>query len=416
LWQTSLLNSGETPAMNGCNQISPEAGVTSTPVIDRSAGANGTMYVVAMSVDSGSHYHQRLHALDLTTGAELLGGPTEISATYTGPGGAGTSTFDPGQHAERASLLLSDGIIYTTWTSHCDAPPYSGWVIAFSAASLARTATLNVAANSDNGPAIWMSGGGPAADSAGNVYLITANGDFDTTMDGNGFPNKGDFGNSFLKITHTASTLAVGDYFAQFDTVARSRADDDLGSGGLLLLPDMKDSTGTVRHLAVGTGKDTNIYLVDRDSMGKFNAGSNKIVQTLNGALPGGIWATPAFFNGTLYYGDVSGTLKAFGVTTAQISSSPKSQTSTSFGYPGTAPSVSANGTSNGIVWAHENTSPGVLHAYNASNLSLELYNSNQAANNKDQFGAGNKYITPVVADGKVFVGTTNSVAVFGLR
>ncbi len=416
LWQVSLLMSGDSPSDNhGCGQITPEIGVTSTPVIDRSAGANGTMYVVAMTKDTSGNYHQRLHALDITTGAELLNGPTEIAATYTATGGS-TSTFLPGQHAERASLLLSAGTLYTAWTSHCDGPPYSGWIIAFAQSSLAKTGTLNVAANSQNGPAIWMSGGGPAADSSGNVYLITANGDFDTTMDGNGFPNHSDFGNAFLKISSAGGALAVADYFAQKDTVAQSNMDHDLGSGGELLLPDMTDSTGKTRHLMVGAGKDTNIYLVDRDSMGKYNAGMNNIVQTVAGALPGGIWSTPAYFNGTLYYGDNSGTLKAFTIAAAKITATPQSQSATSFTYPGTAPSVSANGTSSGIVWAHENTSPGVLHAYDASNLAHELYNSNQASGNKDQFGPGNKYITPVVADGKVFVGTTNAVAVFGLR
>jgi PQQ enzyme repeat len=414
LWQVSVLKAGESPATNGCNQITPQIGVTSTPVIDRTAGASGTLYVVAMSIDGNSNYHQRLHALDITTGAELLGGPTDIAATYSGAG-ASLSTFNPAQHAERAGLLLSGGSVYTSWTSHCDVAPYSGWVIAFSAATLIRSGVLNVAASSQNGPSIWMSGGGPAADSAGNVYLITANGDFDTTMDANGFPNHGDFGNSFLKIASSANGLGVADYFSQHDTVARSNQDADLGSGGGLLLPDMNDSTGKVRHLMVGAGKDTNIYLVDRDSMGKFNSATNNIVQTLSGVLPGGVWSTPAYFNGMLYFGDVSGTLKAFSISAAKIVATPISQSPTSFVYPGTAPSVSANGTANGIVWAHENTSPGVLHAYDASNLAHELYNSNQAST-RDQFGPGNKYITPVVADGKVFVGTANSVAVFGLR
>jgi PQQ enzyme repeat len=411
MWQVSLLKSGESPATNGCNQITPEIGVTSTPVIDRAAGI---IYAVAMSVDGSSNYHQRLHALDITSGAELLGGPTDITASYTGSGAP--TSFNPAQHAERAGLLLSGGTIYTAWTSHCDVAPYSGWVIAFSASTLARSAVLNVAADSQNGPSIWMSGGGPAADSAGNVYVITANGDFDTTLDANGFPSHGDFGNSFLKIAPASGGLTVTDYFAQHDTVARSSQDADLGSGGELLLPDMNDSTGKTRHLMAGAGKDTNIYLVDRDSMGKFNSSTNNIVQTLSGVLPGGVWSTPAYFNNTLYFGDVSGTLKAFAISAAKIATTPSSQSPTSFVYPGTAASVSANGTANGIVWAHENTSPGVLHAFDASNLSHELYSSNQAANAKDQFGAGNKYITPVVADGKVFVGTTNSVAVFGLR
>ena len=260
-----------------------------------------------------------------------------------------------------------------------------------------------------------MAGGGPAVDASGNIYLLSANGAFETTLDAKGFPNAQDYGNSFLKISNAGAGLSVLDYFTMSNEVAESNADMDLGSGGELLLPDMTDSTNTVRHLMVGAGKDGNIYVVDRDAMGKFNGGSNNNYQTLNGALPGGVWSTPAYFNGTVYYGDVSGTLKAFAISSAKLAGAPLSQSATQFIYPGTAPSVSANGTANGIVWAHENASPAVLHAYDATNLAHELYNSNQAAANRDQFGTGNKYITPVIADGKVFVGTTNAVAVFGL-
>jgi hypothetical protein len=415
LWHVSLLAKGESPSdPRGCSQVSPEIGITSTPVIDRAAGTNGTLYVVTMSIDASSNYHQRLHALDLSTGAELLNGPVDIAASFPATGTA-TSTFDAKSYEERAALLLANGTIYTSWTSHCDNAPYGGWIIAYSQATLARTAVLNIAANSSAGPAIWMAGGGPGVDSAGNIYLLAANGAFETTMDGNGFPNKGDFGNSFLKISSAGAGLKVLDYFAMFNEVAESNGDLDLGSGGEMLLPDLTDATNSVRHLMVGAGKDGNIYVVDRDSMGKFNSSSNGNYQTLSGALPGGIWSTPAYFNGTVYYGDVSGTLKAFPISGAKLNATPQSQSATQFTYPGTAPSVSANGTSNAIVWAHENTSPAVLHALDAGNLAHELYNSNLAAANRDHFGAGNKYITPTVADGKVFVGTTNGVAVFGL-
>jgi hypothetical protein len=415
LWHVSLLGTGEKASdTRGCSQVSPEIGITSTPVIDRSAGAHGTMYVVAMSIDSSSNYHQRLHALDVTTGTELLNGPVDISASFPATGTA-TSSFDAKSYEERAALLLANGTIYTSWTSHCDDAPYGGWIISYAQSTLARNGVLNVAANSSSGPAIWMAGGGPAVDASGNIYLLTANGAFETTMDAKGFPSAQDYGNSFLKISSAAAGLSVLDYFTMSNEVAESNADQDLGSGGELLLPDLMDSTSTVRHLMVGAGKDGNIYVVDRDSMGKFSASSNKNYQTLTGVLPGGIWSTPAYFNGTLYYGNVSGTLKAFAISSAKLSAAPQSQSTTQFTYPGTAPSVSANGTANGIVWAHENTSPAVLHAYDATNLAHELYNSNQAAANRDQFGAGNKYITPIVADGKVFVGTGGAVAVFGL-
>jgi PQQ enzyme repeat len=418
LWRVSLLASGETLSdTHGCSQVVPEIGITSTPVIDRSAGAHGTLYVVAMSKDAASAYHQRLHALDLVTGAELLNGPAEITATYpTAAGGA--STFSPGQYEERAALLLLlNGTLYTSWTSHCDIAPYFGWIIAYSASTLSRTAVLNVAPNSGGtGPAIWMSGGGPAADAAGNIYLLTANGAFETALDANGFPKNGDFGNSFLKLSTAGGSLSVADYFTMYNEIAESAADEDLGSGGVMLLPDLTDSTHTVRHLVVGAGKDGNIYVVNRDSMGKFNSsGNGQIWQQVSGALVGSVFSTPAYFNGTVYYGDVGETLKAFTVSGAKLAASPQSQSATLFGFPGTAPAVSANGTSAAIVWAHENSNPAVLHAYDAANLQHELYNSNQAAGNRDQFGIGNKFITPTIADGKVFVGTTNSVAVFGL-
>ena len=416
LWQVSLLAAGETVSdMRDCTQVSPQIGVTSTPVIDRSAGAHGTLFVIAMSKDAASNYHQRLHALDLASGAELLGGPTEISATSPTAAG-GVAMFVAGQYAERAALLLSNGTVYTSWTSHCDIPPYFGWIIGYSESTLSQSAVLNVAPNSNGGgPSIWMSGGGPAADSEGNIYLLTANGVFETTLDSNGFPNQQDYGNSFLKLSTAGGSLSVADYFTMYNEVAESSADGDLGSGGEMLLPDLMDSTNTVRHLVIGAGKDGNIYVVNRDSMGKFNAsGNSQIWQQVRGVVPGGIWATPAYFNGTVYYGDAGSTLKAFTIANAKLAAAPQSQTSVQFTYPGTAPSVSANGTSNAIVWAHENSNPAVLHAYDATNLAHELYNSNQAGN-RDQFGAGNKFITPTVADGKVFIGTTSGVAVFGL-
>src|SRR5882672_3387361 len=417
MWHVTLLAAGETLSdTRGCSQVTPEIGVTSTPVIDRSAGAHGTLYVVAMSKDASSTYHQRLHALDLATGSELLNGPVEITAEYPAAAG-GTTTFNPGQYEERAAVLLLNGTVYRSWTSHCDIAPYFGWIIAYSGSTLSRTAVLNVAPNSGGGgPAIWMSGGGPAADSAGNIYLLTANGAFETALDANGFPKNQDYGNSFLKISTAGASLRVADYFTMYDEVAQSAADQDLGSGGEMLLPDLTDSTNTVRHLMIGAGKDGNIYVVNRDSMGKFNSSGNaQIWQQVTGALPSGIWSTPAYFNGTVYYGDAGATLKAFAISGAKLMAAPQSHSATQFVYPGTAPSVSANGTSNAIVWAHENTDPAVLDAYDAANLAHELYNSNQAAGNRDHFGTGNKFITPTVADGKVFVGTTAGVAVFGL-
>jgi outer membrane protein assembly factor BamB len=416
LWHVSLLESGETPSDDrGCSQITPQIGITSTPVIDRTAGTNGTIYAVAMSKNAGGTYFQRLHALDLTTGAELLGGPTTVQASYPGTGDnstGGNVIFDAKQYAERAGLLLLNHTLYLTWTSHCDARPYTGWIIAYNAATLAQSSVLNVTPNGNEG-SIWMAGTAPAADSAGNIFFLDANGTFDTTLTSSGFPAQGDFGNTFIKLS-TSGGLKVADYFATFDTAQKSNADVDLGSGGALLLPDLVDGSGQTQHLAVGAGKDANMYIVDRDNLGKFNSATNNIYQELDGALPGGVWGMPAYFNDTIFYGSVGSTLKAFSITSARLSTAPTSETSVSFPYPGTTPSISANGTNNGIVWAHENSNPAVLHAYNAADLTHELYNSNQAGT-RDQFGAGNKFITPMIAHGKVYVGTTNGVAVFGL-
>jgi outer membrane protein assembly factor BamB len=415
-WKVSAIPAGETTSdTHGCGQISPEIGITDTPVIDRQRGQFGAIYFVAMSKDSSGHYHQRLHALDLKTGAELFGGPKEITATYPGTGDGsqgGQVIFAPGQFAERAGLLEFGGTVYLAFTSHCDQRPYTGWVMGYNSQTLAQTSVIDVTPNGNEG-AIWMAGAGLAGDNQA-LYFLDGNGTFDTTLNSQGFPVNGDYGNAFVKIAF-GPPLAVADYFTMHNTVQESDSDEDLGSGGAMILPDLLDSQGQVHHLAVGSGKDTNIYVVDRDNMGKFNPNDNSaIYQEIDGVLPGGVWAMPAYFNNTVYYGSVSHPLKAFSISNAKLSTSPTSQTATSFTYPGTTPSVSANGTSNGIVWAIENTSPAVLHAYDATDLSHELYNSNQAGS-RDQFGPGNKFITPLIVNGRVFVGTQTGVAMFGL-
>jgi hypothetical protein len=417
LWHVSLLGTGETTSdARGCSQVTPEIGITSTPVIDRSRGPNGVVYVVAMSKTAAGAYIQRLHALDAALGTELLGGPQTVQATFPGTG-AGSSggivPFDPKQYEERAGLLEINGQIVTVWTSHCDIDPYTGWIIAYDAGTLARTSVLNVTPNGSRG-GMWMAGAGPAADAQGNVYVLDGNGTFDTTLTAQGFPNKGNFGNAFLKIA-TAGGLSVADYFATFDTVSASNADTDLGSGGAMVFPDFVDASGATRHLAVGAGKDTHLYVVDRDAMGKWNASSNQNYQDISGALGGSVFSMPAYFKNTLYYGASGAKLKAFAITNARVSATAASSSAVSFTYPGTTPSISASGSTNGIVWAVENKSPAVLHAYDATNLATELYNSTQAANGRDSFGSGNKFITPTIVNGRVYVGTQTGVAVFGL-
>jgi hypothetical protein len=415
LWQISTQLLGEGPSDDrGCGQVTPEIGITSTPVIDRSRGA---IYVVAVSKNGSGNYFHRLHALDLGSGKELFGGPTTITATFQGNGvgsSNGTVTFDPSQYNERPGLLELNGTIYTTWGSHCDIGVYTSWMMAFSADTLKQTSVLNLVHNGSDG-GIWMSGTAPAADAAGNIYFLIGNGTFDTALNASGFPSQGNCGNCFAKVS-SLLPLTLLDYFTPSNTTALSNQDSDLGSGGPLLLPDLMDGSGTTRHLAIGSGKNnSNIYVLDRDNMGKFNSNADKIYQEISGQLSSsGEFGKPSYFNNTVYYGAVGDNLKAFPIAMARLASAPSSQSSIQFPYPGTTPSISASGTTNGIVWAVENGTTAVLHAYDATNLANELYNSNQAAGGRDQF-AGNKFITPVIANGKVFVGTPNSVAVFGL-
>lgn len=422
LWQTSAIPSGESPSDDrNCNQIPSEIGITSTPVIDRTAGAHGTLFTVAMSKDTSGSYHQRLHALDLTTGAEIGSSPTEIAATYPGAGANsqnGNVIFDPAQYAERAALLLLNGNIYTAWTSHCDQYPYTGWLIAYGESTLQQTQVLNLTPNGGLG-SIWMAGDGPAADSSGNIYLLDANGTFDNSLT-NGFPAQGDFGNAMVRIS-TQPKLTVSDYFETYNTTSESNSDLDLGSGGEILLPALKDASGVTHALIVGAGKDKNIYLADRTNLGKYNPSTSaidsNIYQIVSGALAGPVFSTPAYFNGVLYYGAVGDSLKAFPLTNVKLPLSAASQSAATFGYPGTTPAVSANGSSNGIVWAVESNTgaAAVLHAYDPANLAHEFYNSTQASQSRDSFGNGNKFITPLVVNGKVYVGTPTGVAVFGL-
>jgi hypothetical protein len=415
LWKASMLGSGETSSDDrGCGQVTPEIGVTATPVIDRTRGAHGAIYVVAMSKDASGNYFHRLHALDLTTGAELFGGPMLVDATYPGTGDSssnGSVVFEARQYKERPGLLQIGGTIYTTWSSHCDARPYTSWVMSYDANTLAQRSVLNLVPNGSEG-GIWMAGTAPGADASGNIYFMVGNGDFDTTLNASGFPANANCGQCYVRLS-SGAPITLLDYFTPSNTVSESNGDVDLGSGGPLLLPDLVDGNGTTRHLAVGSGKDAIIYVVDRDNMGKFNSGADNIYQEINGQI-GGVFSKPSYFNNTVYYGAVGDHLKAFPITSAKLSATPATQSSNSFAYPGTTPSISSNGTSNGIVWAVENGSTGVLHAYNAANLTSELYNSNQAANNRDHF-SDNKYVTPMVANGKVYVGTPNSVVVFGL-
>jgi hypothetical protein len=413
LAQVSLLGAGEeTSDAHGCDQVMPEIGITATPVIDRSAGPNGTIFVVAMSKKTATGaYIQRLHALDLATLQERPPSPVVIQATYPGTAGA----FAPGQYKERGALLLQAGQIYTSWASHCDAGSYNSWIMAYNETTLAQTAAVNLTPNGSQG-GIWDVAG-LAVDSAGALYTLVGNGKFDSTLTGAGFPNQQDYGNAAVKLTQSGATISVSDYFATSNTVTQSQADTDLGSGSPLLIADQVDSTNATRHLMLAVGKDANLYLLDRDNMGKFNVNGNTIYQQITGALGGGSFSAPVYFNGSIYLAGVGSPLKQFKFAAARLPTTATSQSAASFSFPGTSASISANGTSNAIVWAAESnaSAAAVLHAYDPANLAVEYYNSTQAAGGRDSYGNGNKFITPVVADGMVFVGTSDGVAVFGL-
>jgi hypothetical protein len=429
LKEVSLIPANQTTSDDrSCGQVTPEIGITSTPAIDLNVGAHGTMFVVAMTKDANGNYHHYIHALDLTTLADEVTA-VEVTATYPGSSGSEkknsgdtVQTFLPAQHKERSALLISNGVVYTSWSSHCDYGPYTSWVIGYKESTLAQTSVLNLAPNGSDG-GIWNAGSGPQADAAGNVYIAIGNGTFDTTLLGNGMPSHNDYGNAYVRIS-TTSGMAVADYFTMSGTVSESGSDTDLGSGGGMLLPPLNDSNGNSRQLAVVAGKDANIYVMDRTNLGKFNPSTDEVFQQVSGVLASGVWSSPAWFNGTLYYGAQGDTVKALTFASGKFGTTPASQTSHAFGYPGATPAISANGTSNAIVWVAENTTPAVLHALNAANLASELYNSSQAANGADQFGAGNKFIVPTIVNGKVYVAAAGSctsstcigeVGVFGL-
>jgi hypothetical protein len=291
--------------------------------------------------------------------------------------------------------------------------------MAYSETTLQQTAILNLTPNGSDG-SIWMSGNGLAADAGGNIYFLDANGTMDPSFDANGFPAKQDYGNAMMKLSTAGGRLTVADFFEPYNSIAESNADIDMGSGGAMLLPDQTDANGNVRHLIVGAGKDRNIFVGDRENLGKFNektADNSNLYQDIPNALANGVWSSPTYFNGTVYYAGQNDTLKAFPITQAKLATTPSSQSAVVFPYPGSTPSVSANGTQNAIVWAVESNvgQLNVLHAYDATNVSRELYNSNQAAGGRDNFGNGNKFITPVIVNGRVFIGTQTGVAEFGL-
>ena len=407
LWQVSFLNAAagvtSVPASDtGCGQIAPEIGITSTPVIDPRAG---TIYVVAMTKETSNgsaSYVHRLHALDVTNGAERPGSPVTIQATFPGTGeGGNTLTFSAKNYKQRPGLLLLNGVVYTGWSSHCDIGRYHGWLIGYNSQTLQQVSVYNSTPNGNEG-SFWAGGAAPAADAAGNIYVVAGNGSTDLAS--------GDLGEAYIKLSST-SGLAVADYFTPYNYDSLNRGDTDTGSAGVALLPDEAGSAAHP-HLMTGAGKEGRIYLLDRDHLGTWQSGSDsQIVQSIPVAV-GGLFGNPAYFGQTVYFCGSNDYLKAFPISGAQMATAPASQSGGKFGFPGCVPTVSANGTSNGIVWMLE--SNGILHAYDAANLATELYNSNQNRS-RDSLGAYVKFSVPMVTNGKVYTGSEAALNVYGL-
>jgi hypothetical protein len=425
LWKKTMLGPGEIPSDPlGTTDLTPELGITATPVVDRAIGTYGTVFVEAISKTSNSSsYFNRLHAIDLSTGNDRLT-PVVISAKFPDPQGNGPSyqngynIFNDKLCRERAGLVQANGKIYTSWGSYGDQTyigsthvGYSGWVIAYDEKTLVQTNVFNADPNgtprpsSDlvdgSGGGIWQSGAAPGVDGVGNIYTSTGNGPFDQTV--------GDYGDTVLKLSPTLSVL---DYFTPFDAPIAANTDADLASGGSMLM-NILDSTNTVHKLALSAGKDHNIYVVNRDNMGHYNSSNNsQIYQELAGALPNGTWSSPAYFNGHVYWGSPGNGIRRFTFNSSAKLGSSDSITPTMFGYPGATPAISSFGNQNGIVWAVSYTgegNPAQLYAYDALNLSNIFYTSAQ------NIGDGDKFIQPTVCNGYVFIGTANALTVFGL-
>ena len=418
LWQVNLGTSVPVPnAYFGArygpyHDVPLEIGITGTPVIDKTGK---TLYVVAFTQDGlGGPYHMKLYALDLLTGAAKLGSPINITGTVKGTGGGsvgGNLAFDPEQHLQRPGLALANGTLYIAFGSHADTDPYHGWVFAYNATTLAQQGIHCTTPNS-NEAGIWMSGAGVAVDSAGAVYFETGNGDFTASAGGK------DYGEAFVKLGLSGSGLTVSDYFTPFNVNNLNNGDTDLGSGGLTLLPDQ---IGTTPHLLVGAGKEGKIYLVNRDAgkMGGYNSAFDSVPQSFGGAI-GGTWSKPAYFNGAVYYAGNGDFLKmlplyASAGMPARLATSAASRSPETYDYPGATPIISANGTQNGIVWAIQGSNVATLRAYDAANVSYELYNSAAAPGLRDYAGAYDKFTVPTVANGKVYVPAQFQVSVFGI-
>ena len=415
LWHTSFIDPAKgittVPSSDlGTNAIVPEIGITGTPVIDTSGG---TLYVSAATKENGV-YVQRLHALDVTTGAEKFGGPVIIAASVSGSGtgsSGGTISFDPFRSNQRPALLLSNGVVYLAWASHGleNEFPYHGWVIGYNETTLARVAAFNLTPDGDQG-GVWQSGGGLAADALGSIFFMSGNGTFDANTGGS------DYGMSYLRLI-PKNGLSVADYFTPYNEARLSGSDTDLGSGGALLLP--YQSGAAHPYLAIGAGKNGVIYLVDRTNMGHFNSsGNSQIVQSIVNAFDGrGLYATPVYWQDQLYFWADGDVLRIFAMSGGLLGTRPIATSTVTFAS-GSTPVVSADGAADAIAWAIQSDQfatggPAVLYAFDGG-TAVELYNSRQAGT-RDTAGPAVKFTVPTVVNGKVYVGTATQLDVYGL-
>jgi hypothetical protein len=427
LWQTSFIDpaDGITPVPVSdlgpdCMDLTKIIGITATPVIDPSTG---TLFVISKVKLGPGSYRQQLHALDITTGLEQPNSPVTIAASAPGTGEDsvnGVVTFDPLLQHDRAALTLANGVVYLTFASHCDITPYHGWILGYDETTLAQEVVYNDTPNGAQG-GIWESGCGPGVDTNGDLIAVSGNGTFDTVA------SPIDYGDSFIRLTPnigTPGTMTVDSFFTPLNELILDDEDADMGSGGNLLLPDQP---GPNPHLVIGIGKLGTIYLVNRDSMGGFNAGMDQMVQEVSGLI-GGMFSTPAYWQGKVAKGVVQNLIytvaandepKSFVLDNGMIESATESiARNFKFGFPGASPVISANNTTGGIMWAVDTSgfstaSTAILYAFDALNLGNELYDSSQ--NSGDHPGPAVKFAVPTVANGSVYVGTQTKLAVFGM-
>ena len=416
LWQVSFVDAKKyiSPVSNRdvfCPFIQPDVGITSTPVIDLSSK---TLYALARTREAENGkwvFRQKLHALDLVTGAEKLGGPITIRASFQGDKSLfskGVTEFDPLRENQRAALLLVNNNVFITWASSCDVGPYYGWVMSYDARTLKQTGVLNVSPGAKES-GIWQADAGPAADGSGNVYLITGNGKFTAASGGR------DYGDSVLKIALTPNGLAVRDYFTPADQEHLNDTDGDFGSGSPILLPDQPAPHS---HLLLAAGKSAKLYELDRDNLGHFHAAddSNAVQVIPAGAQSFG---APAYWNGHVFYFLMNDYLRDYALQNGRLSAQPVAKSNTNINDPGT-PAISANGAKNGIVWIVSTKvwngpdQPAVLFAYDAADVSRELYNSTQNPT-RDGAGYALRFTIPTIANGRVYVPTKRRIDVFGL-